>query len=499
VVFIAVGILPRFYGVFLFLGLLIYFLNAPLEETVLFFVRSIPFFIALQITPGFDSLNAWRLLVLVIFLRWLSRESLKRVFLPLNQSKTALVLIAILFLTLLSMTQAENITLSVKRLFFLVNLSLIGVVIWDLVNQRSDFGKKIIGNAIFPAVVVSLVGIVQLISVYYLNIFQFVDFWGDKIQRNLYGNAWADIAVWANTWFAYFGDRLSLRMFSSFPDSHSFPIFLLLSLPAILAVALKKISGLFFEKEANFWGIIKKRTGLIIIFAPVFLLDVVLTGTRGMWLAGGIIFLLVVFLSLFFVKFKKMAQSLIMRYFIGHFLIFLMLFGIAYPIFGSPQFQMAKEDTLVFGKRIKSLMDFSETSNARRIEIWRDSIKSISRQPLLGVGIGNFPVVVKEDLARAKAGSSAHNLYLHIAAEIGLAALILCLYFIWLLIKKCWDLFISAKDGFDLVYFGSALLFIPWVLLYSFTDVAIFDERAFLLFAITIGLILGQKKTSGEV
>ena len=115
-----------------------------------------------------------------------------------------------------------------------------------------------------------------------MDIFQFVDFWGGVVERNLFGNAWAETAVRANTWFAYFGDQLSLRMFSIFPDSHSFPIFLLLGLPAIFALAIRKI----VEKDSNLGAMLGTRASLLVVFIPIMFLAAILSGTRGIWAAG---------------------------------------------------------------------------------------------------------------------------------------------------------------------------------------------------------------------
>ena len=205
---------------------------------------------------------------------------------------------------------------------------------------------------------------------------------------------------------------------------------------------------------------------------------------------------------MFFIVFLKLKKKgageehlTVFKYISFYLLLFFMLFSVAYFIFTSSQFQVSKSDTAMFGKRVTSLIDISETSNARRVEIWKASIQSIIQRPLLGVGIGNFPLVVGEDLAQAKAGSSAHNLYLHIAAEMGILALLIALWFLWLLIKKLYENFIQTENRkLETIYFASALIFIPWVLVYSLTDVAIFDERAFLLFVITVGLTFGEKQ-----
>jgi len=111
----------------------------------------------------------------------------------------------------------------------------------------------------------------------------------------------------------------------------------------------------------------------------------------------------------------------------------------------------------------------------------------------LGVGIGNFPVVLDQRVFLARAGSSAHNIYLHIAAEMGILALAIALWFLWLVFKKSYDNFVKERDPLLVTYFAAAILFVPWVLIYSLTDVALFDERSFLLFITSVSLILATK------
>ena len=112
---------------------------------------------------------------------------------------------------------------------------------------------------------------------------------------------------------------------------------------------------------------------------------------------------------------------------------------------------------------------------------------------MLGVGIGNFPVVLNQKLELARAGSSAHNIYLQIASEMGIPALIFSLWFLWLLMQGVYNNFVYSKDWEIMVYNGSALIFIPWILVYCLTDVALFDERAFLLFITIVSIILANK------
>lgn len=487
---VVVGFLPRSLLLYFGFVLVLYFMFTPLEESVLFFVRSIPFFFALPLTSDFDSLNIWRILSIIIFLRWLKYISFRTLFNHLRRNKILLSVLILFVIALFSITQAESATLAIRRVIFFVNLGSIGLVVADMLGRKLIAKQLLFKNIVWPTVIVTAIGMIQLISTYFLDIFQFIDFWAGTVEKNMYGKVWAETALQANTWFAYFGDQISLRMFSIFPDSHSFPIFILFGLPAVFAFSLDVV----ITKAKTLKEMLKIRGRLLVVWVPLIFLAVILSGTRGMWLAG--------FVTLFlfggFLLFTRKNQidffkKTVLKYILSYFSVFFLLFAVAYPIFASSQFEISESAGGLLARRIRSVIDLTETSNARRIEIWKDSVISISRHPLLGVGIGNFPVVVGENLAKAKAGSSAHNLYLHIAAELGIPALLVVLYFLAILLKRCLLNFKSATNSNQIIYFGSLLIFIPWNLFYSFTDVAIFDERAFLLFVITTATVLSQK------
>ena len=486
---IITGVLPREAALYLAGGLAVYILFASLEDAVVLFLRSIPLFIALPLTTDFDNFNTWRILSVLIFLKWW----LSSRWLPdfrFNKYTTPLYLL--LVLALLSVIPAADKILALKRIIYFANLSLVGFVIFDLA-KNGESAKRLIKNISVPVIIVTIVGLIQLISTYFIDIYQFMRIWGEGIQCRQFGNEWCSIAVeLGNTWFAYYGEQLSLRVFSLFPDSHSFPQFVLLGLPAIFALALSKFGINDFE---NLKKMYRTRTRLIIILVPMVFLVAILSGTRGIWAAsiGVLLFMFIVF-----IKFQRMVVAKeyknLFKYLATYMVAFFMLFSVAYPIFVSPQFLLSKGDFGLFGSRLRSIIDFGETSNSQRIAIWKDTVESIKNKPILGVGIGNFPVVLGQDLFLARAGSSAHNLYLHIAAEMGIPALVAAVWFLFVLLNKTFHNFVREKDQVLAVYNGASLLTIPWVLMYSFTDVAIFDERAFLLLVITIALILTDKK-----
>ena len=503
---IITGLLPRETSIFLTIGLAIYFIMAPIEDATVFFVRSIPFFIAIPIMAEYDNLNAWRILSIILFLKLANITGLKY-FLRIREfSKYSKLLVVLLVFAVLSIIPAVDKGEAVKRVIYFVNLSLIGMVVYYLVQRSSTyleaeplskdkFAPRLVKNIAIPAIIVTVVGFIQVASTYFIDIYQFMRIWGEGIQMRQFGVLWSQIAVrLGNTWFAYYGDQLSLRVFSLFPDSHSFPQFVLLGLPAIFALALQKIINPKFETR-SLLNMIKTRANMSVLWIPTVFLIAILSGTRGIWAAS--VGVIIIISGVIYWMHRTKSESYyknIFKYISLYMLVFFLLFAVAYPIFISPQFLLSKGDWGLFGERIKSIIDFGETSNSQRIEIWKASFESIKERPLLGVGIGNFPVVLKQNIFLARAGSSAHNIYLHIAAEMGILALVTAVWFLWLVFKKSYQNFVLEREQFLVTYFGAIILFVPWVLIYSLTDVALFDERAFLLFVTTIALILSNKK-----
>ncbi|MCR4322684.1 MAG: O-antigen ligase family protein, partial [Candidatus Azambacteria bacterium] len=267
----------------------------------------------------------------------------------------------------------------------------------------------------------------------------------------------------------YYSGTIHLRMFSSFPDTHSFPLYLLM----ILCFSVVLFA---FEKST----LKKYMLGALIALAAF---EAVLSGTRGIWASAVFV---VLFIGYLFVRRYSIRKEA---------LIPLALFFISLPIasfiFNSPQFQFSGTATerAVFSERIKSIVDTQETSNQGRIYIWKETIRSIGRHPLLGVGIGNFPVILALNPTAIKAGASAHNLYLNFFAEIGALGFIATSALIIIILKKGWELYTRGTNEFAQFFGLNALLYLIWILWYSMTDVAIFDERAFLLFAILLGVL----------
>lgn len=497
-VLVAFGIIPRTATLYLTGAFLAYMLWAPLTEGVRLFVISIPLFMALPLTQTFDNFNAWRIILLVLFAKWFLEQGAYRTLFSalrspiryLREHRMIAGLLLLLFFAFLSLVSAPDRSAGIKRIIYFANFTFLGFIIYDLVRTDRNYARELIAALRIPAYLVIAVGFLQVVSTYLMDIYQFMRLWGEGIQCNQFGQQWCYIAVHVgNTWFAYFGKQLSLRVFSLFPDSHSFPQFVLLTVPSLLALGVSNIlrTPEHFERLKS---LIRTRGRLVVLWVPAAFLMAILSGTRGIWAASLGVVLVILGLNYLLIRNKAdHPHKTLFRYAGLYLALFFLLFSVAYPVFTSPQFLVSKGDFGLFRNRIKSIIDFGETSNSQRLEIWKKSLISIKEHPLMGVGIGNFPVVLAQVIKLSRAGSSAHNIYLHIAAEMGVLALVVTLMMLWGFFRRSYRAFLATHDPFMILYLAGALIFIPWVLIYSLTDVALFDERAFLLFTAIISMI----------
>lgn len=487
VVLAVLNILPR--EIFLFsAGVLIFFvLFEPIEESVFLIARSIPIFVALPITENFDSLNVWRLVVLALFLKWFFVTQFKVFFENLKEAAGKIgepanlikllwnkwrieFLAAFLFIiSALSLFKAEDLGIGVKRIIFFVNLGMLFFIVRSAVSRVNL--RRLAVNVLVSGIIVVIVGMLQLMTAYLIYIDNFAEWWALQFNKTLYGSAWANIAINANTWFAYYYDTIHLRVFASFPDTHSFPIYLLM----VICFAMTLLSP----------EIRKNWKYALYFFVALAVGELILSGTRGIWASAvfPIIFLLYIF-------WKKITPKIALSSAALPFVLFAALLPFTYPIFSSTQFKLKesahKQDVLK--ERIKSIIDMGETSNNGRIFIWKETLKSAVREPLLGVGIGNFPTILKLNPTAIKAGASAHNLYLNVLAEMGAIGFIGFALLVGEIFKKAWGVFMSREQPAIVWFFGlNAIVYLIWIFWYSMTDVAIFDERAFLMLMILLG------------
>src|SRR3989344_6805995 len=169
-------VLPR--EAFLFsAGIFVLFaLFEPIEETVFLIARSIPILVALPITDTFDSLNMWRMIVLIIFLKWFFTsqltdffENIKTIFAKISRPPEMIAfawgkwriefLAALLFLiSVFSIVKADDLGIAIKRIIYFVNLGALFFVVRSIISKENL--KQLALNVLISGIIVVTIGII---------------------------------------------------------------------------------------------------------------------------------------------------------------------------------------------------------------------------------------------------------------------------------------------------------------------------------------------------
>ncbi|MEK7161027.1 MAG: O-antigen ligase family protein [Patescibacteria group bacterium] len=496
----ASGLIPR-EAILVWTGLAIfYMIFSPLEDSLWLVIASIPLGAALPLYETFDTLASWRILILVLFgclffkkdlfsyLRktadrnWSFRDALK--------SKALIWWVAgFLLIALLSIGVASYKIIALKKLIFLLNILILFLIVKYLTRRRPQDILRVWRAALTGGVVVAFVALIQFLAVLFIPLYNFWEFWAEKVITAFYGEGLSNLLSYSNTWFAYYSvNPPTLRLFSVFPDSHSFAMFNILLLPISLVLFL-------YYKDNRRLNILLKIMIVLSFFG------IVMSGSRGAWLS-----IVPVFLAAIYFYRQRIDESMVKKALqtLTLFIIFFVL-SVGYPpvlyTFQSWQTGNFSSSTFSFFERAKSISNLEETSNKGRIEIWQASLRSVAAHPLLGVGLGNYVVVLDEKVSAVKKGASAHNLYLDFASEIGIIGALFLIGIFWEILYTSWLVWRCSKELY-FRFFGLLFgLYLFWVLGYSFFDVVLLNDKVLLLFVVSAAtlyslrdLAAGQQK-----
>jgi O-antigen ligase len=486
---IVFGLLPRevilgsAFLIFLYLFLM------KLEDGVLFFVLNIPLFVAIPISRGFDSLNIWRIAILILTVKLLltyfpvrklfASETwntlLRRTWAHLVNNKVEFWTILYFIIATLSVLVAADKGAAIKRIFYVGQMILVYPLVLHVLHKKNLI-DKLIKYLFASSIFVFLVGILQLFFSYFTSLSHFWSWWTWKVSQTFYGTDLANIVSGANTWFSYSPDRSPrLRLFSTMTDSHSFALYLVLATPILLWFIVSR-----YLKN-------KKISAILILQCTILCLMqffIALSGTRGVWLSVAAPIAIAIY---FLIKKESKQISKIILIALSTFVIMLLASSLFLSI---SQFNVKdKTDNTLTLKRLKSISDIEETSNKGRLFIWAKSVESIIKRPILGVGMGNFPVILEQDIVLQKAGSTAHNVYLNSGAEMGIFGLILNILIFYEILRRCYLHFKEKeKNNYNLLVIFLGFYFL-WIFAYSFFDVAIFDARVMMFFAAEVAIV----------
>ena len=287
VILTSVGIFPR-EAVLILTGIMVfYFIFSPVEDSLILFIISIPLFIALPISENFDSMANWRILLAILFLRLffekgISIKIIKDKIKHLNPMEYFVGLF--LIIAVFSLFVAPDRVAGIKKILFLVNIFLLYIIIRNIVCNNKEMAPKIIKAAAAAGIISLIIGYGQLVLIFFKPLYTFWQWWAYKVIPVFYGHELGKLLSVSNTWFSYYPDSPpTLRMFSVFPDSHSFGLFMIIGLIFLVYLLRKK----------SFW--------LPIV---LFLLALVFSGSRAVWLSAMVPFLIAASSSLYYVFFR---------------------------------------------------------------------------------------------------------------------------------------------------------------------------------------------------
>jgi len=484
VILAATGLVPR-EVILVWTGLAIFYMVfSPVSDSLWLVVASIPLFAALPITDNFDTMANWRLLIAVLFLCLFFKEGilLQRIKNKAGrwQIKESLTHYALEYLTpvflliaAFSIGVADYRILAFKKLLFLINIFLLFVVVRNKTRNKENI-LRVWQAAAAGAVMAIVVALGQLVSVWFVPLIYFWQFWAGRVIDFFYGQNLATLLAYANTWFSYYNSAPpTLRLFSVFPDSHSFAMFSLLAVPIFLCL------GLFYQPKRRFFWLLAGGA----LFGAVF------SGSRGVWISA----LPVAALALYF--WLKGTDKKIPKQAVLSLAVFALIFlaSAAYPVLfyriQAWQTGQYSSSTISFFERARSISDLDEVSNKGRLEIWRNSLSSIVQHPMLGAGLGNFVTVIGQDVDAVKKGASAHNLYLDITAEIGVPGLLILLLMFADILRTSWLVWRQAAESHFKLFGLLFGLYFVWILGYSFFDVVLFNDKVLLFFMVGLATL----------
>ncbi|MEK7617930.1 MAG: O-antigen ligase family protein [Patescibacteria group bacterium] len=469
------------YLIWINLGLLASFIIlAPSYESLLLIILSIPFFVALP-NPKFDSLSMWRPLFAILFFVWLIREKKFKYaeikFLPWDKFLGVFLMVGIL----VTLVFGKFIGQGFKQVLYWVNIYIFYLVMINVLKSKQQI-FEIIRYILWSLAIIVTLGFTQLIGTFLTDFDTFWVYWASNITKLYYGQDFASVALYSNSWFSYLGGR-SLRVFSIMPDSQSFAYICIFGM--CIGTALTH----------NVFKYVKKWLWSGIRFAG---LGLILSGTRAVWVG-----MLVPFAAVSWAYFRNFQKHLAKK-FILPFLIIFILFAISSLInkgLALMRVSVFKEDFLL---RAKSIYDLNDASNVGRIKIWKESLVFGINHPL-GLGFGNFIVSLDPESAadyKQTAGEinirynlpqryvSAHSLYLQILVETGFVGFVVFCGFWYAVIKYFWHFLRHYKNKEDfLVYFvAQGLIMVFWVLGAAFFDITLLNDKVLMFFLINLGI-----------
>jgi len=133
-----------------------------------------------------------------------------------------------------------------------------------------------------------------------------------------------------------------------------------------------------------------------------------------------------------------------------------------------------------------------------RISMWRDALPLIKDHPLLGTGLGTFPIAYTagQTAFLGQFVNHAHNDYLEIASDLGVPTALILFGSILFVLARTIRSSLSAERDFDRIVALGCAGSIVAILLHSFADFNLYIPANALLFSAILGLAVSVRGPS---
>ena len=409
---------------------------------LLILIAYLPFQIALNPGAGFD-LASLRVFIILFFIIWL----VKRIWLldiRYLKNLQAICLFIFLILAGFSLIKAENVFWGLRKIVFFLSIFPLYFLVISLVNNWFRM-RRIVLVLIGGSGLIALIGLIQFLAPFVFGLNKVYQFWTWHIIPVFSGFNFGALIMAYPSWLVDVGGRVILRAFSFFSDPHMLSFYLGMVLPLAISLSLK----------------MSKKIPLFIICCLLFIV-LLLTFTRGAYLAIIITFLVLAGLFWKYSKDKRIALLLF-----SSLLIFI--------IPGTP-----------ISARLYSSFNLEEGSNVGRLEMWQQAGQVGWQHPWQGIGLGNYSLAVDSHFGYRNP-ITAHNFYLDIFSEMGILGLIVWLF---LILGAIWQLFWQMKwSGPEQKYLYFGLIgSLVYFSIHSFFETAIYQPSILALLMIILGL-----------
>lgn len=387
----------------------------------------LPFQFALSPKEGLD-LAVVRIVVPLSILGWLLFGLLRRrIVLP--DSLLIFFLSGFLLIVSLSVLWSENKDFALRKELFLFSFLPLLFILSSVFEERKVLRTIVLKSFVYGAFFSACSGILFFLSQFLFGVEKVFALLTGNILPFFLGETFARSVAEHPSLLVNISGTTVLRASGVFPDPHMFAFYLGMASPIALAFALCASS----QNKKRMW---------FLIFATILFTDL-LSFSRGGYvglLAGGVLFF---FASGIYNRFSRKKK-------IGTLVLALLLVG---AIFSSP-----------FGTRFLSSFSRTDGSNVERLRLWEEALTHIGERPFFGAGLGNYPLLVKPS-ASYREPIYAHNLYLDIAVEVGIAGLF---FFLGMITLSGMRLFLWWKTHKD-----------DWLALSFLTALVLFSAHAF--------------------